>query len=100
MNRFVRAIVLIVAMTLCLSIAASGAWAQWTGHYNYSGAWVGGGAGTSNGPYGWGHTGLGWAGLGYTHSRYGAGLMTGVGPTGGGVIGVRIPAFGSYSLKW
>ncbi len=100
MNKFVRAIVLTAALTLCLSISASGASAQWSGYYNYSGAWAGGGVSTSNGPYGWGHSGLGYAGLGYNHKQYGMGLVTGVGPTGGGVVGVRIPTAGTYTLQW
>lgn len=94
-------LMVLLALLVCLG-AASSVSAQWAGTYSAYGASVSGGlSGGYYSPYGWSHTGLGWAGVGVgKNTPYHTGITAGVGPTGGGAVGITLPGLGSYNFTW
>lgn len=94
----------LVALTLVsfLALAGTQACAQWYGSYGYNSPWANGAVGAGyNSPQSWSHTGLAWGSAGWAgNNTYGIGIGGGVGPTGGGSIGVKVPAVGEYQFNW
>ncbi len=101
MSRASKALMVLLALLVCLG-AASNVFAQWTGDYSGYGTWMRGGVTSGyDSPYGWSHTGLGWAGVGAgENTPYQTGVTAGFGPTGGGAVGITLPGLGSYDFTW
>ena len=101
MSRASKIVLILAALLLCVG-ASSSAMAQWSGTYSTYGTSVGGGVtGGYYSPYGWSHTGLGWASVGVgENTPYHTGITAGFGPSGGGAVGVTLPGLGSYDFTW
>jgi hypothetical protein len=103
MDRSIKIVVLMGIMFAAL-VCCSPASANWNGSYSDRATGTSVGGGVTNGwasPMGYDHTGLAWGSLGLSeHSVYGLGVTGGVGPNGGGGIGIKLPTMAPFQLKW